>query len=172
MLMTRHLDADCLNMGLLYIRASSKTAEWYSRYLDWLHQHPYEREQRGANALLRFTGQKVSFPPVLPVVKPYALDDHNEFSSSRGGWLGNFSALRFFHWVNPATTMTNWGDVKYTDLKALYEGALHHATELGKFQGSFARALAEATPDQFLWPIREMLESLTVDSPPERQECW
>merc|ERR1712008_2812 len=51
-LMARHLDADCLNMGLLYVRASSSTAQWYSRYLEWLHQHPFEREQRGINALL------------------------------------------------------------------------------------------------------------------------
>jgi len=175
-LMTRHLDADCFNMGLLYIRASGRTAEWYSRYLEWLHQHPYEREQRGVNSLLGFTQQRVSFPPKnLPSVKPVALDDLNEFASSRGGWLGDWSKLKFFHWVNPAVTLTSWGAIKFVDLMALYEAALHHntASELaraGPF--SFTAALGFATPDSFLGPIRDILDTLTVPSAPERQACW
>eukprot|EP00913_Durusdinium_trenchii_P011810 g11092.t1 len=57
-LMTKHLDSDCLNMGLLYIRSSAQTAKWYTKYFAWLHLHPYEDEQRGMNALLGFTKQK------------------------------------------------------------------------------------------------------------------
>lgn len=172
-LMTRHLDADCLNMGLLYIRASARTAEWYSRYLQWLHQHPFEREQRGANALLGFTQQTVSFAPKgMPSVRSLALDDWNEFASSRGGWLGDWSKLHFFHWVNPATTLTNWGEIKILDLLTLYEGGLHHSTNLPAFGFSLAAALQAAQAGNFLFPLREVMQALQVDSPPERLTCW
>merc|ERR1711879_267444 len=159
--MTRHLDADCLNMGLLYVRASGRTAEWYSKYLAWLHLHPFEREQRGANSLLRFTKQRVSFPPKnLPPVKAVALDDSNEFSSSRGGWLGDWKRLYFFHWVNPVMTYTQWGDIKVADLKALYEVALLPSTDILTTQSSLARALADAQKGSVHWRVREMMQSM------------
>lgn len=172
-LMTRHLDADCLNMGLLYVRASSRTAEWYTRYLTWLHQHPYEREQRGANALLGFTRQAVSFPPrALPPVRAVALDDGNEFASSRGGWLGDWAQLRFFHWVNPVETYSNWGDIKTHDLQALYEVALHPTTDLAPANGSLAVFLGQLPLASLLAPVRGVMESMMVPSLPERQVCW
>jgi len=172
-LMTRHLDADCLNMGLIYVRASSRTAEWYSRYLEWLHQHPFEREQRGANAFLGFTGQRVSFmPKALPRVKALALDDANEFVSSRGGWLGNWDKLIFFHWVNPVQTHTRWADIKILDLRGLYEAALHQSTDILAAGGSLARLLASAEPGTLLGPAREMLETMRVPVLPPRQDCW
>jgi len=172
-LMTRHLDADCLNMGLIYIRASSRSAKWYSLYLDWLHQHPFEREQRGANAMFGFTGQKVSFMPKgMPKLKAVSLDDANEFASSRGGWLGDWSKLRFFHWVNPASTHVNWSEIKVSDLKALYEAALHHSTDLSAAGHSLARILGAATADDFLRPVRDLMDSMVVPEAPVRQPCW
>jgi len=172
-LMTRHLDADCLNMGLIYIRASARTAEWYSRYLQWLHQHPFEREQRGMNALLGFTKQRVSFPPKsLPPVKAAALDDGNEFASSRGGWLGDWGRLRFFHWVNPVETLTNWGDIKVADLEGLYKAGQHHSTDLRHFGGSLAAALGAAGGGSFLEPVRSIMDSMKAPAPPERKACW
>jgi len=172
-LMTRHLDADCLNMGLLYLRASARTAEWYSRYLDWLHQHPYEREQRGANALLGFTRQKVSFKPKdMPQVKTVALDDLNEFASSRGGWLGDWSKLIFFHWVNPMETHMHWHDIKVSDLQALYDGALHPVVDVWASGGSFAAVLQKAGKFDMLKGLRDMMESMAVETAPTRQKCW
>jgi len=172
-LMTRHLDADCLNMGLLYIRANARTAEWYSRYLEWLHQHPYEREQRGANALLGFTRQSISFRPQgLPTVKAAALDDANEFASSRGGWLGDWARLRFFHWVNPAETHTMWGDIKIADLTTFYEAALLPSDELAAAGGSLAAALATVKPGSALEPVRLVMEMMRVSELPERRTCW
>mmetsp|Transcript_105103 Transcript_105103/g.172759 ORF Transcript_105103/g.172759 Transcript_105103/m.172759 type:complete len:262 (-) Transcript_105103:20-805(-) len=172
-LMTRHLDADCLNMGLIYIQASSRTAKWYSLYLQWLHQHPFEREQRGANALLGFTKQRVSFAPKdLPSVNGVSLDDLNEFASSRGGWLGDWEKLVFFHWVNPSRTPATWGDIKIADLRALYEAALHSTTDVLAAGGSFARMIARADQQSLLGPVREFMESMTVPEAPVRQECW
>lgn len=172
-LMTRHLDADCLNMGLLYLRASARTAEWYSRYLDWLHQHPYEREQRGANTLLGFTKQKVSFRPRdLPQVKTVALDDFNEFASSRGGWLGDWSKLIFFHWVNPMQTHMHWRDIKISDLQALYDGALHPAVDIWNAGGSFASLLQTTDKFGMFKGLRDMMESMAVKEAPPRQKCW
>jgi len=175
-MMTRHLDADCFNMGLLYIRSSSQSAEWYSRYLEWLHQHPYEREQRGVNSLLGFTDQAISFPPKnMPKLKIGVLDDHNEFSSSRGGWLGDWSKLRFFHWVNPVNTVTHWSEIKFTDIEAMYDCALHHSTfgELAR-QGpaAFPRIVANADATSLWAPIRDLMNSLTVKAAPTRQVCW
>lgn len=172
-LMTRHLDADCLNMGLLYLRASPRTAEWYHEYLRWLHQHPYEREQRGVNALLGFTGQKVSFAPKgMPRLKVVALDDHNEFASSRGGWLGDWGKILLFHWVNPAQTVSNWGSIKVSDISAFYHLALHQGADLLKTGNSLARAIHGAESRSLFGHIREILDTLRVDQPPPRQECW
>merc|ERR1712151_746471 len=129
-------------MGLLYIRASERSSQWYKAYLDWLHQHPLEREQRGANALLGFTKQRVSFAPKdLPSVRAVALDDLNEFASSRGGWLGDWGKLIFFHWINPVQTPSHWGDIKIADLRALYQAALHSETDLMAAGGSLAKLI-------------------------------
>lgn len=172
-LMARHLDAECMNMGFLYVRASAQTAEWYSRYLEWLHQHPYEREQRGANALLGFTNQRVSFSPKnMPPVRAASLDDWNEFASSRGGWLGDWGKLIFFHWVNPMQTHTHWSQIKVDDLKALMELALHPTTDVSIASGSLARLLGEAQPGSLLFPVKEMMMSMQTDSPPFRAQCW
>ncbi|CAE7704659.1 unnamed protein product, partial [Symbiodinium pilosum] len=144
-LVARHLDADCLNMGLLYVRSSRRTAEWYTRYFSWLHLHPYEREQRGLNSLLNFTSQEVSFRPQVPELVSAAVDDSNEFVSSRGGWLGDWSKLKFFHWVNPAETRSNWPSLKLADIAALYEAALHHETELALHGMSLGKMLGAAS---------------------------
>lgn len=171
-LMARHLDADCLNMGLLYVRASARSAEWYSKYLEWLHQHPFEREQRGANALLNFTRQRVSFPPKMPRIAAAALDDRHEFASSRGGWLGDWTRLKFFHWVNPMETHTHWSSIKVDDLRALYEVALHPTTDLAGGSWSLATLLGRATPGTLLATVREIMESMRITAAPERKECW
>eukprot|EP00929_Paragymnodinium_shiwhaense_P080072 TRINITY_DN41737_c0_g1_i1.p1 TRINITY_DN41737_c0_g1~~TRINITY_DN41737_c0_g1_i1.p1 ORF type:complete len:772 (-),score=165.67 TRINITY_DN41737_c0_g1_i1:21-2336(-) len=172
-LMVRHLDADCLNMGMLYIRASSRTASWYRKYLGWLHQHPYEREQRGANSLLNFTKQSVSFPPAdRPPVKAVSLDDESEFSSSRGGWLGDWSKLKFFHWVNPRETTIQWSDIKVSDIKALYEAALDPGTNVGRSGGNLATLMVNAPRDSPLHLGKELMNSMRIDRTPERFECW
>eukprot|EP00927_Polykrikos_kofoidii_P000250 TRINITY_DN10100_c0_g1_i3.p1 TRINITY_DN10100_c0_g1~~TRINITY_DN10100_c0_g1_i3.p1 ORF type:complete len:844 (-),score=94.56 TRINITY_DN10100_c0_g1_i3:27-2513(-) len=172
-LMVRHLDADCVNMGLLYIRASGRTAEWYRRYLGWFHQHPYEREQRGANALLGFTNQKISFKPRnMPYVNAALLDDNNAFVSSRGGWLGNWSQLLFFHWVNPAQTPTSWSDTKIDDLDTMYDVALHPSLRRSSYGGrSFARVL-EGSGSPPIEKARQILEDMIVWPAPKRTKCW
>lgn len=175
LLMTRHLDADCLNMGLIYIRASSRTAKWYSKYLEWFHQHLFEREQRGMNALLGFTKQKVAFPPKdLPPLKAVALDDKNEFSCSRGGWLGAWDELIYFHWVNPVRTVQHWAEIKVADIRGLYEVALHPTVDIyaPDAKGSLARLMSRAGADSLLAPARTMMETMKVESAPVRETCW
>lgn len=172
-LMTRHLDADCLNMGLIYVRASVDIARWYLEYLSWLHLHPYEREQRAVNSLLKYTQQKVSFPPKdMPRVKAVALDEVNEFASSRGGWMGDWQKIIFFHWVNPTVTRTYWSEVKITDIQALYEAGLHRGTDLAAFGWSLGRALGAAPEGSLLNSVRMVLEDHKVAELPQRQTCW
>eukprot|EP00405_Crypthecodinium_cohnii_P033688 CAMPEP_0206526916 /NCGR_PEP_ID=MMETSP0325_2-20121206/1026_1 /ASSEMBLY_ACC=CAM_ASM_000347 /TAXON_ID=2866 /ORGANISM="Crypthecodinium cohnii, Strain Seligo" /LENGTH=779 /DNA_ID=CAMNT_0054022203 /DNA_START=103 /DNA_END=2439 /DNA_ORIENTATION=- len=172
-MMTRHLDADCFNMGLLYIRASSRSAEWYSKYLEWLHLHPYEREQRGVNFLLGFTNQKVSFAPKdMPKLKVGVLDDENEFASSRGGWLGNWTKIRFFHWVNLAAEVMAWATIKRNHVTAFYQCALNFMTrDLMARRGpfSFPQILAEADPESLWGRTRKLLDELSVKVAPPRQ---
>lgn len=127
------------------------------------------------NAFLNFTKQKVSFAPAsLPLVKGLSLDDHNEFSSSRGGWLGDWDQLIFFHWVNPTRTMQNWADIKVADLKALYEAAHHPSTDIHApgGQGSLAKLIGRAEGQSVLAPVREMMMSMKVDEAPTRAVCW
>ena len=125
-----------------------------------------------------FRGQgrlEVSFPPEMPHVTSAALDDSNEFVSSRGGWLGDWKRLKFFHWVNPAVTLSsadciqcgplgstppepwrprNWLDLKLSDIAALYELALHHETDLASYGMSLGRLLAVEAADG---PQRRMM---------------
>ncbi|CAK9096955.1 P-type domain-containing protein [Durusdinium trenchii] len=171
-LMTKHLDSDCLNMGLLYIRSSAQTAKWYTKYFAWLHLHPYEDEQRGMNALLGFTKQKVSFAPEMPQLVTFALDDANEFASSRGGWLGDWHNLRFFHWVNPVETTSNWRDVKLADLDSLYLAALHSSTDLASHGWALGAAILGAPDMSIAKQTQTVLEDFKVSQHPERRSCW
>ena len=59
--------------------------------------HPYEDHQRGVNAFLNVSTIQVSFmPEEIPNVSVMILEDGNEFASARGGWLGDWSRLKFF----------------------------------------------------------------------------
>lgn len=178
-LMSRHLDADCFNMGLLYIQASGATAKWYSKYLQWYHQHTYEREQRGINSLLGFTNQSVSFPPKdMPMLRVAALDELNEFATSRGGWFGNWSnwsKIRFFHWVNPVKTPATWSEVKRSDLGDLYDVVQDKAVIralVGSGFSSLAQIIGDSAPAPALQKVRQNFELLRTETQPERQKCW
>ena len=44
-----HSDADCVNIGVFYMRSTASVSVWFETFLDWYHKHPYEIDQRGFN---------------------------------------------------------------------------------------------------------------------------
>jgi hypothetical protein len=89
-----HFDGDCLNMGVFGVRSTPVGRRWLTRYLEWYYNYPYEIDQRGINAFLKYSSIKVSFTPpdlneILSKLTLKVLDDGFEFTSTRGGWLGN-----------------------------------------------------------------------------------
>merc|ERR1740117_798654 len=57
----RHADADCINIGIFYLRAGKRAAVWMSQFLVWYHDYPFEVDQRGLHVFLRLT-----YPPGFP----------------------------------------------------------------------------------------------------------
>eukprot|EP00403_Amphidinium_massartii_P040900 CAMPEP_0178441030 /NCGR_PEP_ID=MMETSP0689_2-20121128/37219_1 /TAXON_ID=160604 /ORGANISM="Amphidinium massartii, Strain CS-259" /LENGTH=558 /DNA_ID=CAMNT_0020064093 /DNA_START=46 /DNA_END=1719 /DNA_ORIENTATION=- len=45
-LFARHADADCVNIGVFFIRASDRTALWMSQFMAWYHDNCFEIDQR------------------------------------------------------------------------------------------------------------------------------
>mmetsp|Transcript_41672 Transcript_41672/g.97715 ORF Transcript_41672/g.97715 Transcript_41672/m.97715 type:complete len:109 (+) Transcript_41672:1-327(+) len=108
----------------------------------------------------------------MPSVKAVALDDHNEFASSRGGWLGDWSRLTFFHWVNPMETETSWVQWKIDAIKALYDVALHPHVLAAMAAESLPRMIQSAAPDSILSTVKMVMESMIIPVAPLRQACW
>merc|ERR1711920_568162 len=80
-LFASHADADCINIGVFYIRSTPNTAVWLSQFLAWYHDHPYEVDQRGLHVFLRLPAEtlRVAYPPKdLVHVRAGILDDINE----------------------------------------------------------------------------------------------
>lgn len=112
----------------------------------------------------------------MPSLVARALEDQDAFASSRGGWLGGWQRLRFFHWVNPVETSGLWRDMKLADLKALYLQAL--LADLPSHGWHLGLAASRETPgtEAFQgdsWDLRRaILERFKVQSVPERRNCW
>merc|ERR1712072_1240040 len=63
-LFAQHATGDCVNIGVFYLRASAQLAVWFSYYIAWYYEHPYEIDQRGLNVFLRRPSElRVSYPP-------------------------------------------------------------------------------------------------------------
>eukprot|EP00929_Paragymnodinium_shiwhaense_P000919 TRINITY_DN101112_c0_g1_i1.p1 TRINITY_DN101112_c0_g1~~TRINITY_DN101112_c0_g1_i1.p1 ORF type:complete len:789 (+),score=153.90 TRINITY_DN101112_c0_g1_i1:68-2434(+) len=169
-----HFDSDCLNTGGLYFRSSAQTAEFLSKYLAWLHQHPYEDEQRALNCFLNFTKQRVSFKPKdLPEIVGVPLDEANSFASSRGGWLGSWSEFEYFHFVFPLVNSSfsrlalanleanyggpmTWQELKVVDIRSFYELVLDPAVDVSDSDlSSQVAAGAEAVRARAPWSTDE-----------------
>ncbi|KAF4652651.1 hypothetical protein FOL47_010913 [Perkinsus chesapeaki] len=155
MLWSTHVDGHCINVGIFYMVASTKAGEWSTMYLNWLHLHSYEIDQRGVNALLNYTPTiHVSFEPPSIMdtgegIPPYStLDDVNEFISP-DGWSGELSSLYIIHFI--AIPMTN----KIGNLTQLYDAV-------------------EGTPDiaHGILTVADHVSAFRMATPPDRMECW
>ena len=151
-----HFDGDCLNMGVFGIRSTPSGRRWLTRYLEWYYNHPYEIDQRGINAFLKYSSIKVSFTPpdlddILNDLTFKVLDDGFEFTSTRGGWLGDRERLMIHHWCAG-------GPGKLDVLDSLYDYALGVPIEEFRSQDSLAYTM--------------MKKDFFTENPPKRKQCW
>lgn len=104
-LFASHGDGDCINIGVFFIRATRRSAIWFSQFLQWYHDHQYEIDQRGLDVLMgsprrqSFSDLGVSYPPHdLVQIRASALDDVNDVVIGFIGWAGKVSRMVIFHW--------------------------------------------------------------------------
>ncbi|CAE7513428.1 mok12 [Symbiodinium sp. CCMP2592] len=119
-----HGDGDCINIGVFYIKATFRMTEWFSRFLDWYHEHQYEIDQRGLDVMLGSPLQTpegelgVAFPPEnLPKVRVGVMEDENEVVIGFIGWYGHVSRMLVFHWCNSPLKD------KWEEINAVYDAA-------------------------------------------------
>merc|ERR1719436_1365519 len=102
-LFARHADADCINIGVFYLRATARTAVWMSQFVAWYHDHPFEIDQRGLHVFLGLPSKqiRVAYPPEdIVELRAAVLDDVNEIVIGDIGWHGELSRLLIFHWCH------------------------------------------------------------------------
>lgn len=170
-LFARHADADCVNIGVFYLRASARTAVWLSQFLTWYHDHPFEIDQRGLHVFLGLPAKqmKVAYPPEdLVSVQGDVLEDVNEVVIGDVGWHGNLSRLLIFHWCHRPIYQ------KEEEITAAYDAgdvAAIHGLPL-----SLALEAVHSAPRQAAWVkvlrLRAIFEVYRKDAPPERIPCW
>ncbi|KAF4691617.1 hypothetical protein FOZ60_015197 [Perkinsus olseni] len=154
MLWSTHVDGRCINVGIFYIVSSTATGEWSTTYLNWLHRHSYEIDQRGVNALLNYTPTiHVSFEPASILtgegIPPYSpLDDLNEFISP-DGWVGKLASVYIVHFI--AVPMAQ----KIGNLTALYD-AVENTSDM-----------IHATLQ-----VADLISVFRVPHAPQRDDCW
>eukprot|EP00929_Paragymnodinium_shiwhaense_P004135 TRINITY_DN10485_c1_g1_i1.p1 TRINITY_DN10485_c1_g1~~TRINITY_DN10485_c1_g1_i1.p1 ORF type:complete len:736 (-),score=149.49 TRINITY_DN10485_c1_g1_i1:104-2311(-) len=123
-LFASHADGDCINIGMFFIRSTSRSTVWFSQFLGWYHDHQYEIDQRGLDILMGSPRRSekselgVSFPPkALTKIRAGVLEDWNEFVIGFIGWAGEISRMTMFHWCNIRLKR------KWAELSEVYEAA-------------------------------------------------
>ncbi|CAJ1409712.1 unnamed protein product [Effrenium voratum] len=121
MLVSRDFGSECLNTGVIYVKACPSTADFFHRLLLWLWHHPFEFSQKAFAGLL---GQEQLAAEPSPLQRrllaPRAalqaprwalLDPINEFVTSKvysthlpgvhfEGWTGELSQIVVFHFLD------------------------------------------------------------------------
>lgn len=191
-----HGDGDCINIGVFYIKSTIRTTVWFSRFLEWYHEHQYEIDQRGLDVLLGSPlripeGELgVSFAPKdLPKVRVGVMEDGNKVVIGWIGWYGHISRMQVFHWCNSPL------DEKWEELDTVYKAAeaiqdwmpLHLALSVvstADFQvlpreASETWTVADtgkAVPGSAVWRqvgrARRVFEAYRLHKPLERLPCW
>ncbi|CAK0835828.1 unnamed protein product [Prorocentrum cordatum] len=180
----RHADADCINIGVFFIRSTPKTV-WLSQFLAWYHDHPFEIDQRGLHVFLGLPSERmqIAYPPAdLVAVRGGVLDDVNEVVIGTVGWYGSHASLLIMHWCQRPI------EQKEEEIWAAYDAA-DAADEHGM---ALAPALAAASParsghgctidtvhcavQSTSWAkvqnLRAILDSYRRTAPPMRSPCW
>uniref|UniRef100_A0A7S0ZWC4 Nucleotide-diphospho-sugar transferase domain-containing protein n=1 Tax=Noctiluca scintillans TaxID=2966 RepID=A0A7S0ZWC4_NOCSC len=172
-----HGDADCINIGVFYLRVTPRTSVWFSQFLSWYHDHQYEIDQRGLDVFLGSPGRfekstlDVSFKPVDMVhIRGGVLESMNEFAIASVGWYGDLQRLVLFHWCNVELS------VKWAELAQLYDAS--EALE-GGLPLHLAIAVVNAAQTDFntsSWSLvsrgRQLFDRYQLSELPEREACW
>lgn len=151
MLFSTHYDADCINNGFLYVRATNTTARWLFKFFSWYYKHTYENIQRGMNVFLNHSDgirrKGVSNVPAdIPKVRYGILDAANRFPGYCGkGWKGRFMDMVLFHWCAASF------EEKWQDLNELYRAA---------------------ASDDFVGTAEQIMEKHRLDEEPVKRQCW
>jgi len=170
-LFARHADADCINIGVFFLRARGQTAIWMSQFLAWYHDHPFEIDQRGLHVFLRLPAEqlRVAYPPSdLVEVRAGVLDDVNEVVIGDVGWCGELSKMLIFHWCHRPLVQ------KEEEIAAAYDAA--DAAEAHGLALAAAITVAARAQEQTPWlqvlRLRAIFEEYQKEEPPVREACW
>lgn len=169
-----HADADCINIGVFFVRAGPETSVWFSQFIAWYHDHPFEIDQRGLHVFARLPAEKLSIaypPPDLVHIRAGKLDDVNEIVIGDVGWHGDLPKMLIFHWCHRPL------EQKEAELAAAYDAAdavEDYGVPLSVALASAGEAtgLGSTSPWFKVVSLRAIFEAYLRDSPPERTPCW
>eukprot|EP00927_Polykrikos_kofoidii_P036128 TRINITY_DN30533_c0_g2_i1.p1 TRINITY_DN30533_c0_g2~~TRINITY_DN30533_c0_g2_i1.p1 ORF type:complete len:695 (+),score=98.16 TRINITY_DN30533_c0_g2_i1:133-2217(+) len=170
-LFATHATADCINIGVFFIRASGRTAIWFSQFVTWYHDHPFEIDQRGIHAFSGLPSMQMAVahePEDLVSIRSAALNDINEFVIHDVGWYGDLESILVSHWCHRPI------EEKEVEIRKAYAAA-DVATAHGISLAAALAAAKEAQPGSPWFKIvefRRILESYRVDKPFKRVACW
>eukprot|EP00931_Biecheleriopsis_adriatica_P107275 TRINITY_DN81622_c0_g1_i1.p1 TRINITY_DN81622_c0_g1~~TRINITY_DN81622_c0_g1_i1.p1 ORF type:complete len:690 (+),score=138.74 TRINITY_DN81622_c0_g1_i1:74-2143(+) len=170
-LFARHADADCINIGIFYIRANGKTAVWMSQFLAWYHDHPFEIDQRGLHIFLGLPARELSIayaPDDLVKIRGGVLDDVNEVVIGDVTWAGSLPKMLIFHWCHRPL------EQKEQEINLAYDAA--DSLEPHNLPLSLAMSVASGANPGSAWAkvlsARIVLDGYKALQPPIRTPCW
>eukprot|EP00440_Ansanella_granifera_P029618 gb/GFBE01032170.1/.p1 GENE.gb/GFBE01032170.1/~~gb/GFBE01032170.1/.p1 ORF type:complete len:688 (+),score=100.97 gb/GFBE01032170.1/:1-2064(+) len=170
-LFARHADADCVNIGVFYLRANAQTAIWMSQFLAWYHDHPFEIDQRGLHVFLGLPAQnlQIAYPPDdLVQIRGGVLDDVNEVVIGDVSWAGSLPHMLIFHWCHRPLVQ------KEEEINAAYDAADH--LDSHNLPLSLAMSVASGATRSSSWAqvlrARIVLDGYKNAEPPMRTPCW
>ena len=167
----RHADADCINIGVFYLRASGTLALWMSQFMAWYHDHPFEIDQRGLHIFLGLPAEnmKISYSPKdLVRIRGTVLDDTNEVVIGRVRWMGALPKMLIFHWCHEPI------ETKEGELNAAYDAS--DSLEPHNLPVSLALAVVSnansGTPWAPVLKLRHIFDAYRTEAPILRTPCW
>lgn len=111
LLLTRDFGGECINIGVVYMKAHADTATFLQDLIRWLWVHPYEFCQKafaGLMGLEDITWNEVFGDPVKHVPRWAFLDSSNSFVTSTiyskelQGWTGKLENIIIYHFLDGA----------------------------------------------------------------------
>lgn len=108
-LVGRDLGSECLNTGVIYVKAHPDVAGFLASLLVWLWHHPYEFSQKAFSAFLGHevaTDNNYAPLPIQVIPRWTVLDPRNAFVTSAvynlgvEGWVGNLEDILIFHFLD------------------------------------------------------------------------
>lgn len=170
-LFARHADADCINIGIFYLRAGRRAAVWMSQFLVWYHDYPFEVDQRGLHVFLQLPAEqiRIGYPPEdLVSVRAGVIEDLNEVVIGDVGWVGTYSRLSIFHWCHrPLAQKEEEINMAYDAADSLDDSGLPLVLAIETAAG----AMPGGAWVQVL-QLRAIFEAYRKETPPERTPCW